>query len=103
MTPYATLLVRPMDDDKIIRTSYHALIKGHHPDDNGGTADDTWYTVTKAYSAIKTEEKRNVWAHQQKLLAGVCTACKGVGVQGTRMFKGKIRVCECCSGKGRAG
>lgn len=101
MTPYAILLVKPTDSDELIRKTYWKKAEKLHPDRNEGFASPTWYTVTAAYVAIKTADARNKWAEQQEMLAGQCDTCDGIGVKGTRMFKGKIRLCEDCKGEGR--
>lgn len=99
MTPFATLLVKPTDDDDVIRKAYHAIARRTHPDTNEPSTE--WYTATAAYTAIKTAKARETWAKRQELLAGECDGCKGFGVKGTRMFKGKIRLCDICRGEGR--
>jgi DnaJ-class molecular chaperone len=101
MTPYAVLLVKPTDSDEVIRKTYHRIAERNHPDANGGVAGALWHAATAAYTTVKTEEKREAWAHKQALLSGLCTECEGYGVRGTRMFKGKIRVCAECKGEGR--
>ena len=101
MTPYALLLVKPNDPDEVIRKAYHAQAETQHPDANGGTPGPQWYTATAAYNAIKTETLRQAWARRQGALAGLCATCEGSGVVGTRMFKGKIRLCNGCQGEGR--
>jgi DnaJ-class molecular chaperone len=100
MTPYATLLVKPTDDDKTIRKTYHRLVEDHHPDRNAGVPGPRWETLTRAYNAIKTLEARERWEEAQKMLAARCSRCSGSGVGGTRMFKGRIRVCDICEGSG---
>jgi DnaJ-class molecular chaperone len=100
-TPYAFLLVKPSDPDEAIRKAYWVVAQVHHPDRNGGVAGELWAPATAAYDAIKTDEARARWAAKQHLLAGTCTVCGGCGVVGTRMFKGKIRLCAECGGNGR--
>lgn len=102
MTPYATLLVKPTDGDETIRKAYHVLAKQNHPDGAGwsGEPNAAWYATTAAYTAIKTFEARAAWKRQSDLLAGQCASCAGVGVLGTRMFKGKLRICMTCKGEG---
>lgn len=101
MTPYAILLVKPTDPDDVIRKAYHKHAETQHPDRNGGVPGPQWKVTTDAYTAIKTEDARNNWALRLSLMAGVCENCDGSGVKGTRMFKGKIRLCEECKGVGR--
>ena len=103
MTPYAILLVKPSDSDEVIRKTYYVLARDSHPDvvGTGSVARAKWELATEAYNAIKTEELRTVWTHHAALLAGLCAKCAGAGTVGTRMFKGKIRVCEACCGEGR--
>jgi DnaJ-class molecular chaperone len=50
---------------------------------------------------VKTAAAREAWARRQSALSGACAICNGSGVLGTRMFKGKIRACDSCSGMGR--
>jgi len=101
MTPYAILLVKPTDDDKTIRKAYHVFAEAHHPDANQGQAGPVWFIATKAYNEVKTEELRGAWESRQSILAGLCATCKGCGVTGTRMLKGKIKLCKDCGGEGR--
>ncbi len=101
MTPYAILLVKPTDGDEVIRKAYHAIAEEEHPDKTGRAVTERWYVATNAYTVIKTAAKRENWALAQRLLSGVCGQCGGTGVVGTRMFKGKIRVCGVCKGVGR--
>lgn len=101
MTPYAILAVKPNDSDEVIRKAYHDIAKQIHPDKANGVVSEGWHVYTAAYTAIKTSDARASWLRQQNLLANVCTACEGSGVRGTRMFKGVIRSCSSCAGKGR--
>lgn len=102
MTPYAVLLVKPTDSDEVIRRVYHDVARLEHPDVvEGGEPSEAWYTAATAYTLIKTEDARQAWATRQASLSGLCGQCNGCGVQGTRMFKGKIRVCDTCKGEGR--
>lgn len=101
MTPYAILLCKPSDSDETIRRLYHKHAEAHHPDVNGGAADEQWYAATSAYSAIKTEEKRFEWRQRHCLLSGLCHKCASAGVVGSRLAGGKIKVCVACGGKGR--
>lgn len=100
MTPYAVLLVKPNDTDELIRKSYHVLAEQHHPDANHGEPGSRWYEVSAAYNAIKTPALREAQERGMVLLANFCLPCKGSGVQGTRMFRGKITVCSICKGAG---
>lgn len=103
MTPYAVLLAKPTDTDETIRKLYHAIAREAHPDSAGPDMkpSDLWFAATEAYTAIKTEDRRARWEEQQALLSGRCTECEGSGVRGTRMFKGKIKLCGACKGGGR--
>jgi DnaJ-class molecular chaperone len=100
MTPYAVLLAKPADSDDTIRKLYYAIANEEHPDRTGVAVTERWHAATEAYAAVKTEERRTAWLKQQRLLAKRCTSCDGFGVQGTRMFKGKIRLCDACDGNG---
>ncbi len=100
MTPYAILLVKPTDSDEIIRKTYHVFARQTHSDLNDGKRED-WEKFTAAYTAIKTAEQRVAWATKRGMLAGLCVTCEGSGVRGTRLFKGKVRLCEECKGEGR--
>lgn len=99
MTPYAILLVKPTDSDEVIRKTYHVFARQTHPDKH--VQDPEWYVYTTAYTAIKTADAREAWERQQAMLSGRCADCEGAGVRGTRMFKGKIRLCTTCKGMGR--
>ena len=102
MTPYAVLLVKPGDTDEVIRKTYHELAKACHPDVHyDDAAKERWFDATAAYGAVKTAALRAEWAKKQKLMAGLCDVCKGVGVVGTRMFKGRVHICAACNGYGR--
>lgn len=101
MTPYAVLLVKPTDTDELIRKTYHVQARKEHPDLVKVEPSDNWYIATTAYTAVKTETKRAAWMEKQSLLSGFCDPCGGSGVRGTRMFKGKIKICEVCKGEGR--
>jgi DnaJ-class molecular chaperone len=107
-TPYVVLLAKPNDSDETIRRLYHAIVRYCHPDAQRGLSEyakveltERWHTVTVAYNTVKTDSLRSAWAATQFLLSGQCGKCAGSGVVGTRMFKGKIRVCEECGGNGR--
>lgn len=100
LTPYAVLLVKPTDDDRTIRAAYHEIAKESHPD-RVVEARAVWELATQAYTAVKTQAAREAWAKTQALLSGACNACEGSGVTGTRLFKGKVRLCEVCRGEGR--
>jgi DnaJ-class molecular chaperone len=108
MTPYAVLLARPTDSDDAIRALYHVIARRTHPDAAAatyGTAQEAlkaeWHTATDAYTAIKTVKAREAWERSRKLLSGLCAPCRGEGTQGTRRFKGVVRLCAACGGAGR--
>jgi DnaJ-class molecular chaperone len=102
MTPYATLMVKPLDGDLTIRQAYHALAKRHHPDKSlGKPVPKEWYAASAAYAVIKTEDARRRYADYTSKLAGVCQACSGSGVKGTRVGRSKVRICVMCEGEGR--
>jgi DnaJ-class molecular chaperone len=100
MTPYAVLLVKPSDTDETVRRAYHAVARETHPDGTASAPTERWYEATLAYTAIKTADGRAAWERRQVLLANRCTKCAGAGTVGTRMFKGRIKVCEVCGGEG---
>jgi DnaJ domain len=102
VTPYAVLLCRPSDGDAVIRKAYHALVRSEHPDANDGEEGARWAELTGAYNAIKTEALRDRWAASRHLRAGSCAACDGCGTTGTRRFKGVVRLCVACGGRGRS-
>ena len=102
MTPYATLMVRPADDDATIRRAFHALSKRHHPDKTPSQpAPKEWYAAVAAYSVIKSADGRAKHDRYMQGLSGVCAACRGSGVRGTRSAGGKLRLCDTCFGEGR--
>jgi DnaJ-class molecular chaperone len=110
LTPYAVLLARSNDTDDTIRGLYHVIARRTHPDaitylpstDADATNKEEWHAATSAYTAIKTAKARDAWERSRKLLSGLCAPCRGEGVQGTRRFKGVIRLCAACGGTGRA-
>ena len=55
MTPYAVLLVRPLDEDYTVRHAFHQLSKQHHPDHPGanGAPGLLWYALVAAYQAVR--------------------------------------------------
>lgn len=99
MTPYAVLLVRPLNTDDEIRKRFQQLAVHHHPDRDGagGTPGPLWYYITAAYTAIKTEAKRKALEEELKHSAGVCGTCAGSGVTGRKV----VQVCASCLGMGR--
>lgn len=103
MTPYAVLLVRPSDDDLTIRKRFHVLSRTEHPDRDGadGEPGARWYVLTAAYGAVKTLILRRAWEAGQKRLSGLCTACRGFGVSGSRVGHSAPHVCVACGGEGR--
>jgi hypothetical protein len=102
LTPYAVLLVRPADGDDRIRKTYHRQAQLHHPDAQVAqeAAGSLWYVAAAAYNAIKTPALRADLERRTALLAGVCAACGGLGVAGSRVGGGKVRVCAVCGGAG---
>jgi len=103
MTPYAILLVRPVDSDETIRKRFHVLSKGQHPDRIGakGTPGPEWYEQAAAYSCVKTEALRKEWAAYRKQLARQCVTCGGCGVVWKRIGKDQgTKVCAQCAGEG---
>ena len=103
MTPYAELLVRPLDEDAAIRAAFHALSREQHPDRDGaaGVPGARWYAITEAYRAVRTAELREAWAKKTATLSGLCASCRGLGVWGSRVGGSKVRVCASCAGEGR--
>jgi DnaJ-class molecular chaperone len=104
MTPYAILMIRPVDTDDAIRARFHALARGCHPDvvlPDGDqerlTAD--WHRYADAYSLVKTAALRAAWERSEALLAGRCWPCRGVGVVGGALKA--ATVCPACRGEGR--
>jgi DnaJ-class molecular chaperone len=102
MTPYAVLLVKPNDGDKVIRAAYHRLATLSHPDTQPvkDTPGPLWHAATEAYGAIKTEALRAAWASRAALRAGRCASCDGVGVVGSRLGGKQLRLCSACEGRG---
>lgn len=101
MTPYAILTVKPADADETIRKAYHAIAREEHPDKTGLAVTERWQAATTAYAAVKTAAKREDWLKRQSLLSGFCADCAGSGVRGSRMFKGRVKLCAACEGAGR--
>lgn len=108
LTPYAVLLARPADSDETIRRLYHNIARYTHPDaiarfpePGRSKAREEWYRATEAYTAIKTEPVRRALELTTNRLSGVCTACRGFGVKGSRLGGAKVRICEACKGEGR--
>jgi len=103
VTPYAILLVRPLDTDATIRARFHLLSKDQHPDrwNAGGVPGPNWYVLVGAYAAIKIQALRDVWISRQRGLSGLCKSCDGTGVVGSRVGGSKIRLCTACDGEGR--
>jgi DnaJ-class molecular chaperone len=102
VTPYATLLVKPTDDDAAIRSAYHALARKNHSD---VTVDHrpgpAWFASTEAYNLVKTEGARAAWWLSQCSMAGLCGTCSGLGVTWHRTGWDKaVRICAACSGEG---
>lgn len=104
MTPWAELLVRPLDNDLFIRQRFHALVSEQHPDRDGadGQPGPRWYALVAAYTAAKTEAGRADWQVQRAKLARLCESCKGLGIEVRRIGKDKgVKVCAACKGEGR--
>ena len=103
MTPYAEILVRPSDSDEVIRKRFHVLSRLEHPDRDGaqGQPGPRWYALAAAYGAVKTLGMRTTWAASRARLSGLCAACSGFGVTGSRIGKALPKVCAACSGEGR--
>jgi DnaJ-class molecular chaperone len=102
VTPYALLLVKPVDNDLVIRQRYHVLINTEHPDRNHGVPGTMWFVLKAAYEAIKTEPRRAEWLRRQQLLAGVCPMCRGSGVTWRRLGPDRaVRACDGCGGGGK--
>jgi hypothetical protein len=108
MTPYAELLIRPIDaTDTAVRLQFHLLSRTCHPDLQRSVSEreaklPRWYALVAAYVAINTQERRTQWQQSQALLAVVkCAECQGAGVTGTRVGRSKIAVCVKCKGEGR--
>jgi DnaJ-class molecular chaperone len=103
MTPYAVLLVKPTDDDAVIRARFHELIRPEHPDLGGasGKPGENWSALTEAYGLVKTSSARQSWERKVRTLAGLCTSCQGFGVRGSRIGGGRITICPACQGEGR--
>ena len=104
MTPYAELMVRPLDGDLTIRQQFHVLSRTEHPDrdGSGGVPGPRWYALTAAYGAIKTERLREALAARRSHLSGLCKPCRGLGVMGSRVGGSKVLLCAACKGEGRA-
>lgn len=101
-TPYAVLLVKSSDADDVIRHAYWAIAQlKNHPDVNGGIPGPRWHEATDAYNLIKTKTLRDRWDLVRQLEARFCKECDGYGVRGSRIGKGRIRICEQCLGVGK--
>ena len=105
MTPYAELLVKPVDADNVIRRAYHALARHEHPDAHAGVPGPRWTAITAAYGEIRTTDRRDAWTRRQARLTRFCNACRGYGVTwqrtGTRALRERVNVCTECHGEGR--
>ena len=101
LTPYAVLLLRPSATDDEIRQRFHALAKDQHPDRDGagGAPGPLWFTLTAAYTSIKSQPSRDAWERAEALRSRRCASCKGVGTTGGRL--GGVKVCAACAGTGR--
>jgi DnaJ-class molecular chaperone len=101
VTPYAELLCRPVDGDDEIRARFHTLVRLQHPDRPGakGREGPHWYTLTQAYTQVKTAARREAWERHQALLSGCCPRCQGTGVTGGRLSG--VKICSGCHGEGR--
>jgi DnaJ-class molecular chaperone len=102
MTPYAILLVRPADTDETIRAAFHKLSVQHHPDKHPGQpVPREWYAAVAAYSVIKSQKLRAAYDRHMLGLSGLCCACRGSGVRGSRVGRSKVQPCQSCAGEGR--
>lgn len=105
MTPYAVLLVRPLDSDLTIKHAFHRLAETCHPDKfpAGQTPEQAtlWYAIAKAYTLIKSVDLRQYWELHHSAFSGLCESCSGTGVRGGRVGRMKVRVCDNCAGEGR--
>ena len=103
LTPWAILLVRPIDDDLAVRKAFHVISKIQHPDHTKDRRPGPlWFVASEAYEALRTEALRTAWAAARTTLAGVCSACDGLGVTWRRIGKDRsTKVCERCNGTGR--
>jgi DnaJ-class molecular chaperone len=104
VTPYAVLLVKPTDDDDMIRKRFHELARSQHPDRDGaaGVPGPLWQTLIDAYGQVKTAQLRAAWHQAQVHLARLCLTCEGLGVTWRRVGKDRAAtICGKCNGEGR--
>ena len=103
MTPWAELLLRPVDaTDEVVRRRFHELSRTEHPDALDGAPGPRWFALVAAYQAIKTQTLRDALAKSTQALSALCSACSATGVVGTRIGGSKVRLCAACRGEGRA-
>ena len=103
LTPWAVLLVRPVDNDLAVRKAFHAISKMQHPDHTQDRRPGPlWFAASEAYKALRTEALRTAWLTARATLAGICSTCSGLGVTWRRIGKDRgAKVCERCGGTGR--
>ena len=100
MTPWAALLLRPIDaTDDVVRRRFHELARACHPDTGQEQAVD-WDRYSAAYAAVKTAKAREAWLAGRIMLSGLCKTCRGVGVVGGALRR-PVSVCQACNGEGR--
>ena len=102
-TPWAVLLVRPIDDDLAVRKAFHVISKTQHPDyTQDGRPGPLWFAASEAYKALRTEALRTAWLAARTALAGICSTCSGLGVTWRRVGHDHgAKVCDRCCGTGR--
>ncbi len=102
-TPWAVLLVHPVDDDLVVRKAFHVISKTQHPDHTQDhRPGPLWFAASEAYKALRTEALRTAWVVARATLAGICSTCGGLGVTWRRIGKDRgAKVCERCGGAGR--
>jgi hypothetical protein len=103
LTPWAELLVRPVDGDDVVRRAWHAIARVEHAD---ATADrrpgPRWQAAKAAYEAVEDEAARMRWAAALAHQAGLCAVCVGFGVTWRRVGKDRgAKVCAACGGEGK--
>lgn len=104
MTPWAVLLVKPLDSDLTIRQAFHDQARTQHPDAGGidGKPGSRWHLIVEAYGLVKTAELRAAWERGQTRLSGRCPACDGSGVAWRRTGRDRaVKLCPRCAGEGR--
>jgi hypothetical protein len=103
LTPWAVLLVRPVDDDPAVRKVFHAISRTQHPDHTQDRRPGPlWFAASEAYKALRTEALRTAWLTARSALAGICSTCSGLGVTWRRVGHDHgAKVCDRCCGTGR--